>query len=57
VFSEEKIAAARLPGEASIKTYHRIRFDWQRCMLKNGYRFTGDCRLEFSDSPVSCKKE
>lgn len=55
VFSKEQIAAAHLPGETSTATYHRLRFDWQRCMLKNGYRFTGDCRVEFPDSPVSCK--
>ena len=55
-FSEEKIAKARLSNEASIATYHRLRFDWQRCMIKKGYRFVGDCRVEFPDSPVSCEK-
>lgn len=55
-FSVDKIAKARLSSEASIATYHRLRFDWQRCMINKGYHFTGDCRVEFPDSPVSCEK-
>jgi len=55
-FSKEKIAKAQFSSEASIATYHRLRFEWQRCMIKKGYRFTGDCRVEFPDSPVSCEK-
>lgn len=34
---------ARLPGEKEHETYSRLFDDWQRCMLKKGYRFTGPC--------------
>jgi hypothetical protein len=42
-FNEKKVEKARRPGETWLKAYGRLFDDWDRCMLKKGYRFTGKC--------------
>lgn len=42
-FGQIAIQAARRPGETQRETYSRIFDDWQRCMLKKGYHYTGKC--------------
>lgn len=34
---------ARHPSESENETYSRLLHEWQRCMLKKGYQFTGKC--------------
>lgn len=42
-FGQNKIKAAQRPGETNNETDTRLLHDWQRCMIKQGYRFTGKC--------------
>ncbi|WP_231409489.1 hypothetical protein [Ralstonia solanacearum] len=50
-FSQEKVKAAQRPGEKDNVTYSRLHHEWQRCMLKKGYRYTGEC---YSQSSPAC---
>lgn len=43
VIPDKVIQAERLPGESKDKAYDRLRINWQRCMVKKGYRYTGEC--------------
>jgi len=42
-FSQEGLAAASQPGEKEYETRIRLHHNWERCMLKKGYRFSGEC--------------
>ena len=42
-FGPRRIKEARRSGETENETYRRLFHDWERCMLKTGYRFTGPC--------------
>ena len=35
-------------------TYDRARLVWQRCMIKNGYRYNGDCSSDYAKSRPAC---
>jgi len=37
----------RLPGESSDAFRTRLEFEFQRCMIRSGYRYTGDCSSEY----------
>ena len=41
-------------GEDDNATYTRLFRDWQRCMLKKGYRYTGFCGVEYSKVAPAC---
>jgi hypothetical protein len=46
-FSKEAISVARLAGEKDDnQAYSRLFHDWERCMLKKGYHYTGKCDNE-----------
>ena len=34
--------------------YDRARLAWQRCMIKKGYRYNGDCSSEVAKSRPAC---
>ncbi|MRR28866.1 hypothetical protein EG834_00680 [bacterium] len=55
-FTDEQERLARLPGEKDNFTVRaRLFHNWERCMLKKGYRFTGKCYdNEISRSKSSC---
>lgn len=42
-FGQASIKAAQRSGEPEYQTRNRLLFGWERCMLKEGYRFTGEC--------------
>lgn len=42
-FSQKELKTATRSGEKEHETYSRLHHDWQRCMIKKGYRFTGKC--------------
>lgn len=42
-FSQKKINEERRPGEKENSAYARLFYNWERCMIKKGYRFTGEC--------------
>lgn len=43
IFGKNKIKASQQPGETENATKTRLHYEWQRCMLSHGYRFTGKC--------------
>jgi len=46
-FSKEAISVARLAGgKDDNQAYSQLFHDWERCMLKKGYRYTGNCDAE-----------
>jgi hypothetical protein len=56
VYNEESL---QLQGETLWETRQRLGYQWQRCMLNKGYRFTGACYdNEISrDSPACMGRE
>ena len=42
------------PGESENATYVRLFRDWQRCMIKKGYRYTGYCSAEYAKVAPAC---
>lgn len=56
VYNEESL---QLQGETHWETRQRLAYQWQRCMLNKGYRFTGACYdNEISrDSPACMGRE
>lgn len=42
-FSQKKINEERRPRERENSVYARLFYNWERCMIKKGYRFTGEC--------------
>ncbi|WP_247425012.1 hypothetical protein [Ralstonia pseudosolanacearum] len=51
LFTTAQIRAEQGPGEKEIFSYYRLHDNWQRCMLKKGYRYTGKC---YSQSSPGC---
>ncbi|MDB0566671.1 hypothetical protein AB6Q13_02740 [Ralstonia solanacearum] len=51
LFTTAQIRAEQRPGEKEIFSYYRLHDNWQRCMLKKGYRYTGKC---YSQSSPGC---
>lgn len=41
--SSQQVNAARREGENDWVVRSRLTYEWQRCMLSHGYRFTGKC--------------
>ena len=46
-FSLEKVQAERVPGEYLMKPSARLNHNWERCMLKKGYQYTGECDFDY----------
>ena len=44
----------RLPSESSDEFRTRLEFEFQRCMLRSGYRYTGDCSSEYMKARPLC---
>ncbi|WP_247313328.1 hypothetical protein [Ralstonia pseudosolanacearum] len=42
-FSQKRINEEKRPGENENAAYSRLFDNWERCMIKKGYRFTGKC--------------
>ncbi len=42
-FSPSQIEAFRPPGESENQAYSRRFDEYQRCLIKKGYKFTGQC--------------
>jgi hypothetical protein len=42
------------PGESENATYVRLFRDWQRCMIKKGYRYTGYCSSDYAKVAPAC---
>lgn len=54
-FSNERMNTTKKPGENVYATDRRLFDDWQRCMLKKGYVYTGMCQdTEISRSRPAC---
>jgi hypothetical protein len=53
-FNQEEINASRLPSEKDMETYYRLGNVWQRCMLKKGYLWNGDCNGEIARTRPAC---
>lgn len=45
-FSQARIEANRQTGESAEAVYGKLFDEWQRCMLKKGYRYTGECYVK-----------
>lgn len=41
---EDLIAEQRLDERDSVKAHRRLYLELQRCMLRKGYRYIGECR-------------
>lgn len=53
--SQQKVKASQQNGENHGQTYARLFNDWERCMIKNGYSFKGECYdNEISRSKPAC---
>ncbi|HMM55832.1 MAG TPA: hypothetical protein PKC23_12525 [Candidatus Desulfobacillus sp.] len=44
----------RLPGEEYSNYRTRLEFEFQRCMIRNGYRYTGNCSSEYMKARPLC---
>ena len=53
-YDEKKLATYRHPGEKMGDFITRINNDWERCMLKNGYRYTGKCDDSVMKTKPAC---
>lgn len=42
-FSRSKIKEAQKNDESEGQTYGRLFDEWERCMVRKGYRYTGEC--------------
>jgi len=45
---------ALLPDETESVAYNRLMIDWQRCMIRSGYHFTGDCSSDWAKTQPAC---
>jgi hypothetical protein len=54
VFGRNQIKAAQRPGNTENETHRLLIYDWQRCMLKKGYRYTGYCSVEYAKEAPAC---
>lgn len=53
--SQKQIKASQKDGENNGQTYVRLFNDWERCMIKSGYKYTGECYdNEISRSSPAC---
>lgn len=52
--SENRVKADQGSGETESDAYRRLFYDWQRCMLKKGYRYTGYCSVEYAKEAPAC---
>ena len=52
--AQEQVKAAQRADETENDTYHRLMFDWQRCMINKGYRYTGFCSVEYAKVAPAC---
>lgn len=48
------VSEDRLPGESMADATTRQQFAFQRCMLRSGYRYTGDCSSEYMKARPLC---
>ncbi|MEJ7029227.1 hypothetical protein, partial [Ralstonia solanacearum] len=54
-FSQKRINEEKRPGEKESSAYARLFYNWERCMIKKGYRFTGECyNNEISRASPAC---
>lgn len=54
-FSQNDIQTDQRPNETKNETYSRFHHEWERCMLKSGYRYTGQCYgNEVSRASLAC---
>lgn len=44
----------RIPGESSDEFRDRLKHDFERCMIRSGYRYTGNCSSEYMQSQPLC---
>lgn len=44
----------RLTGESTDTFQMRLEFDFQRCMVRSGYRYTGNCSSEYMKARPLC---
>lgn len=44
----------QLPGETGVDTETRVEHEFQRCMLRAGYHYTGNCTSEYMKSRPLC---
>ncbi|MES2025488.1 MAG: hypothetical protein V4448_08030 [Pseudomonadota bacterium] len=55
IFSLRKIKETQQAGESEYDATARLRHDWERCMIKKGYRYTGECyENEISKAKPAC---
>jgi len=54
-FGQNKIKAAQLSGETDRETTIRLSNNWQLCMLKKGYHYTGNCDSKFTKNTPACR--
>ena len=52
--AQEQVEAARRADETENDTYHRLMYDWQRCMIRKGYRYTGYCSAGYAKVAPAC---
>lgn len=45
---------ALLPGETESEAYNRLIIDWQRCMIRGGYHYTGNCFSDWAKTRPAC---
>lgn len=43
-----------LPGETESAARTRLEFEFQRCMIRSGYRYTGDCSSDYMKARPLC---
>ncbi len=48
------VSQDRRPGESQDDAQNRQRFTFQRCMLRSGYRYTGDCSSDYMKARPLC---
>lgn len=48
------VEQARRPHETASDTLRRLTYEWERCMLRKGYHFTGKCNDEIMRARPAC---
>lgn len=43
-----------LPGETESAARTRLQFEFQRCMIRKGYRYSGDCTSDYMKTRPLC---
>lgn len=44
----------KLAGESDVASRTRLEFEFQRCMIRSGYRYTGDCTSDYMRACPLC---